>query len=72
MIDTKENKVWVTFSYKVNLGNFENFEFQSGYSQTIKEDDDPLSLIEEMQENISSIVIDKAKLTKKQIKKKLL
>ena len=72
MIDTKENKVWVTFTYKVNLGNFENFEFQSGYSQTVKEDDDPLSLINKMQENISSIVIGEAKLIKKQLKKRKL
>jgi hypothetical protein len=68
--EIKENKVWVTFSYNVNLGNYENIKIESGYSQTVKENEDPLNLLEEMQDNISSVVIGAAKNLKKQLKPK--
>jgi hypothetical protein len=68
--ESKENKVWVTVSYNVNLGNYESLKIESGYSQTLKVGEDPLLLIEEMQENISSIVIEEGKIIKKQLTKK--
>ena len=70
MIETKDNKCWVTISYNVNLGDYENVKVETGYSQTIPFNRSPIDLLEEMQDNVASIVIDEAKSLKKQLKKK--
>ena len=70
VIETKDNKCWVTISYNVNLGDYENVKIEAGYSQTIPFNRTPMDLLEEMQDNVSSLVIDEAKSLKKQLKKK--
>ena len=70
VIETKDNKCWVTISYNVNLGDYENVKIETGYSQTIPFNRTPIDLLEEMQDNVASIVIDEAKSLKKQLKKK--
>jgi thymidine kinase len=70
VIETKDNKCWVTISYNVNLGDYENVKVETGYSQTIPFNRSPIDLLEEMQDNVASIVIDEAKFLKKQLKKK--
>ena len=70
VIETKDNKCWVTISYNVNLGDYENIKVETGYSQTIPFNRSPIDLLEEMQDNVASIVIDEAKSLKKQLKKK--
>ncbi|MFZ2796540.1 MAG: hypothetical protein WAZ38_13265 [Prolixibacteraceae bacterium] len=70
VIETKDNKCWVTISYNVNLGDYENVKVETGYSQTIPFNRSPIDLLEEMQDNVASIVIDEAKSLKKQLKKK--
>ena len=70
VFETKDNKCWVTISYNVNLGDYENVKVETGYSQTIPFNRSPIDLLEEMQDNVASIVIDEAKSLKKQLKKK--
>ena len=70
VIETKDNKCWVTISYNVNLGDYENVKVETGYSQTIPFNRSPIDLLEEMQDNVASIVIEEVKALKKQLKKK--
>ena len=43
-----EDKVWVTVMRNVNLGNYENYKVEAGYSRTIKTDENPIGLLREM------------------------
>ena len=70
VIETKDNKCWVTISYNVNLGDYENVKVETGYSQTIPFNRSPIDLLEEMQDNVASIVIDEAKSLKRLLKRK--
>lgn len=69
-IKTDEEKCWVTISFNLNLGNYESVKVESGFSKIIKESQDPLETIDEMQEALSDIVAAKAKQLKKLYKKK--
>lgn len=71
-IKTNEEKCWVTISFNLNLGNYESVKVESGFSKIIKESQDPLETIDEMQEALSDIVAAKAKQLKKLYKKKQL
>jgi hypothetical protein len=70
LVEIKDNKCWVTISYNVNLGNYENVKIEAGYSQTIPFNRSPMDLLEEMQDNVSSLVIDEAKSLKRLLKRK--
>ena len=69
-VEIKDNKCWVTISYNVNLGDYENVKVETGYSQTIPFNRSPIDLLEEMQDNVASIVIDEAKSLKRLLKRK--
>jgi hypothetical protein len=69
-VEIKDNKCWVTISYNVNLGDYENVKIETGYSQTIPFNRSPIDLLEEMQDNVASIVIDEAKSLKRLLKRK--
>jgi hypothetical protein len=66
-IESTENKCWVTISLTLNLGNYESIKLESGYSRTICIGEEPTELIEEMQDEISEVIINKAKQCKKQL-----
>lgn len=70
LVEIKDNKCWVTISYNVNLGDYENVKVETGYSQTIPFNRSPIDLLEEMQDNVASIVIDEAKSLKQLLKRK--
>lgn len=70
LVEIKDNKCWVTISYNVNLGDYENVKVETGYSQTIPFNRSPIDLLEEMQDNVSSLVIDEAKSLKRLLKRK--
>ena len=70
VIETKDNKCWVTISYNVNLGDYENVKVETGYSQTIPFNRSPIDFLEDMQDTISNSVIEEVKALKKQLKKK--
>lgn len=55
-----KNKVWCTIVHKINLGNYESFTIEAGYSQTAQEGEDPIELISEMEEGITDFVLEKA------------
>jgi len=52
MIKNEEDKVWVNVTRTINLGNFNNIKYEVGYSKTIKQGDDPLELIVEMENEL--------------------
>jgi hypothetical protein len=68
-IEVANNKVWVTVSINLNLTNYENVKVDSGYSKTITEKENPIDLIEEMQDEIAELVMMKAKQIKKEYSK---
>jgi hypothetical protein len=72
MIQNEEDKVWVNMTRTVNLGNYNNIKYEVGYSRTIKEGDDPISLIEEMEaeleENLSAKVDEIEEVNNEEIK----
>jgi hypothetical protein len=57
------DKVWVTISHTVNLGNFESYKVEAGYSKTII-DEEPLDMINEMHHELRAVVIEKAQRVK--------
>lgn len=69
LLENKDEKCWVTISYNVNLGDYENIKIESGYSQTIM-NRYPIDLLEDMQDTVANIVIEKAKSLKKLLKNK--
>lgn len=62
-LEVDENKVWCTISHTVNLGNFESYKFEAGYSQTL-EGDDPIAMLEDIQEELRLFVVEKAQRVK--------
>lgn len=50
------DKAWVTISQSVHLGNYEIYKIESGYSHTLLPGEDPLEIIDQMQEDIQPIV----------------
>jgi hypothetical protein len=63
-IKSEENKVWVTISHTVNLGNYESYKFDAGYSQTLLRDEDPIEKMDKMQEELRLFVLEKAQRVK--------
>ena len=48
--DTLENKVWVTVSYTVNLGNYESLKVEAGESGSFEEGtDDPAAIRKQLE-----------------------
>lgn len=39
-----EDKVWVSISHTINIGNYENYKIEFGQSQTILKDNDPITM----------------------------
>jgi len=60
VVEATEDKVWVTVTHTKSLQQYENIKIDAGYSRTIKEGEDPLDLIREMQDELSDIVLIKA------------
>lgn len=57
-IEVKEDKVWLTVSRTVNLGNYESFKIDAGYSQTIGEES-PILMLKRMEKRLSAFVCEK-------------
>jgi divalent metal cation (Fe/Co/Zn/Cd) transporter len=62
MIQNEEDKVWVTMVRTINLGNFNNIKYEVGYSKTIKKGEDPIKLIEEMEDELENNLSEKVNL----------
>ena len=59
------DKVWVTISRNVNLGNYETYKIEAGYSKTIPTGEDPMELIREMEAELAPFVNKQARVIKK-------
>lgn len=44
--EQKEQKVWITVSNTINLGNYNSVKIDAGYSKVYGKNDDPAKLIE--------------------------
>lgn len=64
-----EDKVWITVSRTVNLGNYESFKIDAGYSQTIG-GDNPMGLLKRAEAKLSAFVFEKTEEMKPKPKKK--
>lgn len=64
-----EDKVWVTISRTINLGNYESIKIDAGLSRTIGIND-PTDLLDVICDEVNIIVAHKSKLYKKQLTSK--
>lgn len=64
-----EDKVWVTISRTINLGNYENIKIDAGMSRTIGIND-PQDLLDLVCDEVNTIVAHKAKQYKKELTSK--
>jgi hypothetical protein len=53
------DKAWVTMSQVVNLGDYENVRIEVGYSRTIKTTDQPIDVINQMEEELEDLLVRK-------------
>lgn len=51
------DKIWVTCSYKVTMGNYQNFEMAIGRSMTLTSKDDPDASLESLMNKLTRMVI---------------
>lgn len=67
-----EDKVWVTLSRTINLGNYENIKIDAGISQTITDlhDDLAFKLMESLSDQVFDILLEKGKEYKRILKPK--
>lgn len=54
-----DNKTWVTVAYNCNLGHYESYRIEAGYSQSLKDGDNPIQVIRDMEQRITRAVIKK-------------
>lgn len=59
------DKVWITISRNVNLGNYESYKLDAGFSRTIQDGEDPMELLAEAEAELSVFVNKKARVLKK-------
>ena len=65
-----EDKVWVTITRTINLGNYENIKVEAGMSQTLKAEEDPTELISDLSNRVFEEVLACSKRYKKKLKQK--
>ena len=61
IIEATDDKVWVTVSITVKTGDFENIKIEAGLSQTLKGNENPFELIDNLSEEIMEVLDDKKK-----------
>lgn len=59
MEKNEEDKVWVTVTRTVNLGNYENIKIDVGMSQTRQPKEDPFRLIRSIVDDLTVLLIEK-------------
>jgi hypothetical protein len=65
-----DDKVWVTVSRTINLGNYENIKVEAGMSQTLLPTEDPQIVLGMVCEQVAQKIFQKSKLYKKELKRK--
>lgn len=66
MEKNEEQKIWVTISETINLGNYENVKVEAGFSREYSKKENPIKLIETGIDELR----DSIKVKAKQIRKK--
>jgi len=59
MIQNENDKAWCTLAQVVNLGNYENVRVEVGYSKTIKEGEDPIKIVRQIEEDLEDLLVRK-------------
>lgn len=67
MAKVDDDKVWVTISGTVNLGNFESAKLEVGYNKTYGKEE-PMELIEKITDELETFLSVKTDLLKKHSK----
>ena len=70
VIQAPEDKVWVTVTRTLNLGNFESIRIDAGMSQTVAPNQNPIELITDLSDAIFEEVSVNIRRYKKAIKPK--
>lgn len=70
MEKNEEDKVWVTISRTINLGNYENIKIDAGMSQTLLEKEDRKAVLEDVCDATFEIILLKSREYKHQLTKK--
>lgn len=56
------DKFWITVSKTVNLDDYESAKIEAGYSQTIKDGENPIELLEEAERELTTFVAKRARI----------
>ncbi|MFW6272183.1 MAG: hypothetical protein ACOC2U_00170 [bacterium] len=60
------DKVWVTVTRTADIGKYESYKLEAGLSKTYGENDDPMDIIEELEDQLSGFVLDKTEEVKEE------
>ena len=69
-IQNSDDKVWVTISRTINLGNYENIKIDAGLSETRKPKEDPMDTIDEICDQLMVVLARKSHQYEKDLAKK--
>jgi hypothetical protein len=58
-MEEKDDKIWVTASYTMNLGNYESLKIEAGFSQTRRVGEEPYKTIGIRTKNLLNKIIEK-------------
>jgi len=68
MEKNEEQKVWVTVSETINIGNYESIKIEAGFSRSYGKTKDPVQLIENGIDGLEVLLKKKAKVIRKKRK----
>lgn len=56
-----QDRVWISISRTVNLGNYEAYKVEAGVSQAIKEEEDPFEVLHDLEYELSHFIKERSK-----------
>ena len=70
IVESTDDKVWVSVEFTVNLGNYENVKIAGGISRTLKSNENPFEIREEMTDQLFGDMQNMVQNIKKENKRK--
>lgn len=67
--EKEENKVWITIDRTINLGNYESYKLSAGVSQTIKDGEDLMELLADLEDQLNVFVVKETNKMKPKVRK---
>lgn len=64
-VKIEPDKIWVTVTEKINLGNYSNVEIQMGMSKAYSEKDNPKKMISTLTDELQELLEKKSKKIRK-------